>query len=171
MSLYTVFYLFSLIGQILYGGEITTESAQVLDVEIPPLYYLMNFNDFPASMVTLFHIMIVNNWFITCNMLCEIKGSALPRMFFTSFWVLTVLIMLNLVISFILEIYSDTEGEVALTYAKLEAINKFKELFNEVEVMADVNSSDDSENDNNEVRSSAMLDLLEDDSGLEVKTK
>lgn len=104
-------------------------------------------------------------------MLCEIKGSALPRMFFTSFWVLTVLIMLNLVISFILEIYSDTEGEVAQTYAKLEAINKFKELFNEVEVMAGVNSSDDSENDNNEGKSSAMLDLLEDDSGLELKTK
>lgn len=37
--------------------------------------------------------------------------------------------------------------------------------------MAGVNSSDDSENDNNEGKSSAMLDLLEDDSGLELKTK
>jgi hypothetical protein len=108
----------------------------------------MNFNDFPASMVTLFHIMIVNNWFITCNMLCEIKGTQLPRMFFMSFWVLTVLIMLNLVISFILEIYSDTEGEVAKTYARIDAINKFKDLFNDVEV-ADGGISDESSSDSN----------------------
>lgn len=69
-------------------------------------------------------------------------------MFFMSFWVLTVLIMLNLVISFILEIYSDTEGEVAKTYNKLDAINKFKNLFNEVEV-ADGSSSDESSTDSN----------------------
>ena len=82
------------------------------------LYYLMNFNDFISSMVTLFHIMIVNNWFVTCDMLCGIVGNNNPRMFFVAFWVLTVLIMLNLVISFILEIYSDTESESEKLYSK-----------------------------------------------------
>lgn len=68
----------------------------------------MNFNDFGASIVTLFHIMIVNNWYVTCDMFCIVKENNFPRMFFVAFWVLTVLIMLNLVISFVLEIYSDT---------------------------------------------------------------
>jgi hypothetical protein len=96
-------------------------------VTIPPLYYLMNFNDFTAGMITLFHIMIVNNWFITCDMLCTIKGNSLPRLFFVAFWVLTVLIMLNLVISFILEIYSDTESKVEKTYTRNEWIRKLKD--------------------------------------------
>ena len=118
VSLYTVFFIFSIIGQMLYGGIITTKSAQVNNVLIPQLYYLMNFNDFPASMVTLFHIMIVNNWFITCDMLCMVHGNNFPRMLFSAFWVVTVLIMLNLVISFILEIYSDTEGETEKLFTK-----------------------------------------------------
>ena len=67
----------------------------------------MNFNDFGAAIVTLFHIMIVNNWFVTCDMHCLVVGSNWPRFFFISFWILTVLIMLNLVISFVLEIYQD----------------------------------------------------------------
>ena len=83
----------------------TTRSSQIEDPDIPALYYLMNFNDFGASFVTLFHIMIVNNWFVTCDMFSDIVGNNWPRVYFISFWVFTVLIMLNLVISFVLEIY------------------------------------------------------------------
>ena len=43
------------------------------------MYYLMNFNDFGASMVTLFHIMVVNNWFITCNMFIDIMEKEFKR--------------------------------------------------------------------------------------------
>jgi two pore calcium channel protein len=86
-------------------------------MEIPPLYYLMNFNDFPSCMVTLFHIMIVNNWYITCNMFVLVKGNNWPRCFFVAFWVIVVLIMLNLVISFILEIYSETEEDQKKKYS------------------------------------------------------
>lgn len=65
----------------------------------------MNFNDFGASLVTLFHIMVVNNWYVTCNMYCYVMGNKWPRLYFILFWALTVLIMLNLVIAFIIEIY------------------------------------------------------------------
>ena len=68
--------------------------------------------------MTFFHIMIVNNWFITCNMICMINGNSLPRMMFGAFWVLTVLIVLNLVISFVLEIYSATEAECEKIFSK-----------------------------------------------------
>ena len=78
----------------------------------------MNFNDFGASLVTLFHIMIVNNWYVTCDMICIVKNSGWPRTFFVAFWVLTVLIMLNLVISFVLEIYSDTAEGVDKAHQK-----------------------------------------------------
>ena len=76
----------------------------------------MNFNDFPASLVTLFHIMVVNNWFVTCNMFCIVTGTIWPRLFFVLFWVLTVLIMLNIVIAFVLEIYNSVSDEISREY-------------------------------------------------------
>jgi hypothetical protein len=83
-------------------------------------------------MVTLFHVMIVNNWFVTCDMICIIRGNNYPRMFFVAFWVLTVLIMLNLVISFILEIYSEAETESEKLYSKEEMILKLRKNFEQL---------------------------------------
>ena len=76
------------------------------------MYYLMNFNDFLASMITLFHILVINNWNQTTDMYCYVLKSDWPRVFFGAFWVLTVLIMLNIVISFVLETYSTTSEAV-----------------------------------------------------------
>ena len=105
-SLYTVYYIFAQVGMLLFGGLITTESAQTDDVGLYALYYLINFNDFGASCVTLFAQMVMNNWYNTCNMCCEVVGSNWPRVYFILFWVASVLIMLNLVVSFVLEVYS-----------------------------------------------------------------
>jgi len=77
---------------------------------------MMNFNDFASSLVTLFHIMVVNNWFQTTNMCTAVAGNNWPRVYFASFWVVTVLIMLNLVISFVLEIYGEVEEKYAKSY-------------------------------------------------------
>ena len=67
----------------------------------------MNFNDFGSSCVTLFAQMVVNNWYNTCNLCCDVIGANWPRAYFIAFWIATVLIMLNLVVSFVLEIYSN----------------------------------------------------------------
>ena len=72
----------------------------------------MNFNDFCSSLITLFHIMVVNNWFITTDMYTDVLGNAYPRVFFFSFIMITVWIMLNIVISFVLEIHSTVSEAV-----------------------------------------------------------
>lgn len=76
----------------------------------------MNFNDFPASIVTLFHIMVVNNWYVTANMYYYIIGRAWPIFYFVAFWVLTVLIMLNLVQAFVLDIYDSVCAKLGKQY-------------------------------------------------------
>ena len=45
-------------------------------------------------------------------MYTEISGSNWPRLYFTTFWVICTLIMLNIVISFVLEIYGSIGEEV-----------------------------------------------------------
>jgi len=45
-------------------------------------------------------------------MYCVILGSSWPRVYFTTFWILCTLIMLNIVISFVLEIYGSIGDEI-----------------------------------------------------------
>jgi len=89
----------------------------------------MNFNDFPSSFVTLFHIMIVNNWFNTTDMCCIVMESRWPVLYFVSFWIFTVLIMLNLVISFVLELYGEAEEKYAKVTDRRKFIKTLKKQF------------------------------------------
>jgi len=66
-SLYIVFFVYVQVGQYLYSGDVTIQSPD-MDHSIPDLYYLLNFNDFGAGMITMFHILVVNNWWVTCTM-------------------------------------------------------------------------------------------------------
>ena len=124
VNLYTVFFTYAFLGEYLWGGRVTTASKQSVDSDVPNLYYLMNFNDFGSSMVTLFHIMVVNNWWITCNMYIDIAGNNWPQVFFVSFWILTVLIIFNLVISNVIEIYDSVESEVETKFEKRKYVDE-----------------------------------------------
>lgn len=77
-------------------------------------------------MVTLFHIMVVNNWFITCNMICLIQQSIWPRVYFVLFWIMTVLMMLNIVIAFVLEIYENSADETEAEFKRREYVYKLQ---------------------------------------------
>ena len=72
---------------------------------------MMNFNDFLASLITLFHLMVVNNWFNTTNMLCLITGKNWPRIYTFSFIIITVWIMFSVVVSMVLETQSHVSEE------------------------------------------------------------
>jgi len=126
LTLYTVVLIFTEIGMIFFAGEITTNSAQTRNFQTPPLWYLMNFNDHASSYITLFHVMIVNNWFITVDMYCTVTGNDWPRLFFALFWIFSVCMMLNLVISFVLEVYSSVVEEMSRDFSKRVFINNLK---------------------------------------------
>ncbi len=59
----TVYYLFSVIGMELFGGRISQDIATLLaNKGVTNIYIFNSFNDFGSGIVTLFELMIVNNW-------------------------------------------------------------------------------------------------------------
>lgn len=56
--------------------------------------------------------MVINNWFVTIDMYENVTGQHFPTLFFVLFWVFVVLVLLNVLIALILEIYSAVEPEV-----------------------------------------------------------
>ena len=61
--LFVIYYFFSQIGIYAFGGHNTYGNTIVgNDPSVPQFYNLMNFNDFISAYITLFALMIVNNW-------------------------------------------------------------------------------------------------------------
>ena len=129
VSLYTIYYLYAIGGEIWFGGKVKTNGPQTQDPSIPSFYYLINFNDFGCSLVTLFHIMIVNNWYVTTNMLCDIVDNNWPRLYFGSFWILVVLIMLNKVLSILIEVYGSAQQKAEEGFKKQDLTLKLMKRY------------------------------------------
>ena len=127
ISLYIVFFIYCQIGMIIFGGRINIYSTAI-DDSVPGLYYLLNFNSFGSAMITLYHIMIVNNWFVTVKMYTNVFDSTLPRVFFVSFWCIVVLIVLNVVVSIVLDIYDSVFDEVEEFFKVTKLTKELKEI-------------------------------------------
>lgn len=109
--LITIFYVFAQIGMLIYGGLVTKNSKVIAeDSGIPDNYHLMNFNDFLSSLMTLFALMVVNNWMIIADMFVQLKdGNTYYRFYFALFYYFSVIIGINIVIAFAIDMYSSVE--------------------------------------------------------------
>lgn len=79
----------------------------------PDLYYLMNFNTMTSSFVTLFQFTVINNWFVTIEMIQAVTETQFfPMFYFVVWWICVVLVLFNVLIALIIEIYQSVEPEV-----------------------------------------------------------
>lgn len=103
-----IMYEFAVIGMLLFGGLVQTNSIAILqDSSIPPNYEYVNFNDLISSFVTLFILMIVNNWYVVVQQFVDVKnGNAKYRLYFIIFYYFGVIIGLNIVVAFAIDMYS-----------------------------------------------------------------
>lgn len=122
MSVYILFFLFTQIGMAIFGGEISSKQCPGNN-----LYFLMNFNDFGMSFVTLFQIMIINNWYVTTGMYMSCLGSKWPLLFFLLWYSVVIFLITNLVVAFFMEIYSDqsvAKQELHARYKDVQILHK-----------------------------------------------
>lgn len=68
-------------------------------------YLLFNFNDYPNGMVTLFNLLVMNNWQVWMQSYKDLTGTSWTLVYFISYYLLTVLLLLNLVVAFVLEAF------------------------------------------------------------------
>uniref|UniRef100_A0A7N0UKT4 EF-hand domain-containing protein n=1 Tax=Kalanchoe fedtschenkoi TaxID=63787 RepID=A0A7N0UKT4_KALFE len=88
-------------GGIVHVGNPKLEGTTLADDD----YLLFNFNDYPNGMVTLFNLLVMNNWQDWMQGYEELTGSSWTIVYFVSFYLITVLLLLNLVVAFVLEAF------------------------------------------------------------------
>ncbi|GJM93578.1 hypothetical protein PR202_ga10144 [Eleusine coracana subsp. coracana] len=68
-------------------------------------YLLFNFNDYPSGMVTLFNLLVMGNWQVWMESYLHLTGTSWSLIYFVSFYLISVLLLLNLIVAFVLEAF------------------------------------------------------------------
>ncbi|XP_053244827.1 two pore channel protein 2 [Podarcis raffonei] len=110
--LVVVFYAFAIVGMELFRGAITpTGSISSVNATNATLqcgtfeqlqYWPNNFDDFAASLVTLWDVMVVNNWQVFLDAYSR-YSSPWSKLYFVSWWLISSVIWVNLFIALLLE--------------------------------------------------------------------
>ena len=116
LSVYSVFYFYTLIGMEIFGGKINTQLFRDIDringddSEISPDYMWLNFNDFASGLVTLFSMMLFNNWqFIWEQFDFTIENRTVTNLFFLTFMVMATYVIINILMAFVIDVYTSIE--------------------------------------------------------------
>jgi len=98
--------MFAQFGIYFFGGMNYKGNVKVgNDPSVPQFYNLMNFNDFLSSFITLFALMIVNNWLDIVQVYVDVTGTTYVRWFFFVFYYFAVVVGINIVVAFSIDMY------------------------------------------------------------------
>jgi len=122
MLLVVVYYVYATFAEQALGGLLykTNPDLKGTDYEANK-YWPINFNDLMSGMVTLFCLMIVNNWFVFTGAFVKVAHSKWPVVFVVSFFVITNLVVLNILMALILDCSSALREELCEMERRYEA--------------------------------------------------
>jgi two pore calcium channel protein len=94
------------IGVQIFGGLVNAGNPDVYKTDLADSDYLLfNFNDYPNGMVTLYNLVVMGNWQVWMQSYKELTGTVWTYVYFISFYLITILLLLNLVVAFVLEAF------------------------------------------------------------------
>jgi two pore calcium channel protein len=111
-ALWALFSLYAQLGVVIFGGRIRTDTFPAGQEGASLPYALNNFNDFGSGLVTLFELLIVNNWHVITDVFVAATDDW-ARVYFISWYVLAVVVMSNLIVAHILDGILVDEGPSA----------------------------------------------------------
>eukprot|EP00438_Fugacium_kawagutii_P006452 Skav204516 [mRNA] locus=scaffold3201:106418:123439:+ [translate_table: standard] len=112
LLLLMVFYIFTTIGEQIFGGRMLPADLEGSGYAAAQ-YWPLNFDDFPSGLVTLFCIMVINNWFVVAGGFMQVT-TPYASLFFVLFFVIVNLIVLNILIALIIDTSAMVRDEIVL---------------------------------------------------------
>ena len=101
----TTVHVFTYIGMALWGGTIDVEALSQ-NPAVTPLYYLNNFNSYTEGLITVFNVLVVNDWHALAGIFRYADQCSSPWIvypYFVSVILIAVFIMLNVITAFFVE--------------------------------------------------------------------
>ncbi|CAI0549728.1 unnamed protein product [Linum tenue] len=105
-TIFCILCIYCSLGVQIFGGIVNAGNPNLEATDLAGNDYLLfNFNDYPNGMVTLFNLLVMGNWQVWMQSYTELTGSRWTVAYFISFYLITVLLLLNLVVAFVLEAF------------------------------------------------------------------
>ncbi|KAL8506571.1 hypothetical protein ACS0TY_017457 [Phlomoides rotata] len=105
-TIFCVLCIYCSIGVQIFGGMVNAGNPNLSETDLDDNDYLLfNFNDYPNGMITLFNLLVMGNWQAWMQSYEVLAGTAWTHVYFVSFYLITVLLLLNLVVAFVLEAF------------------------------------------------------------------
>ncbi|XP_011086365.1 two pore calcium channel protein 1A [Sesamum indicum] len=105
-TIFCVMCIYCSLGVQIFGGIVNAGNPNLTGTDLSDDDYLLfNFNDYPNGMVTLFNLLVMGNWQVWMQSYKELTGTSWSYAYFISFYLITVLLLLNLVVAFVLEAF------------------------------------------------------------------
>ncbi|KAK3184137.1 hypothetical protein Dsin_031423 [Dipteronia sinensis] len=105
-TIFCVMCIYCSLGVQIFGGIVNAGNSKLEQTGLADSDYLLfNFNDYPNGMVTLFNLLVMGNWQVWMQSYKELTGTWWTIIYFVSFYLITVLLLLNLVVAFVLEAF------------------------------------------------------------------
>lgn len=104
--IFCILCIYCSIGVQVFGGVVNPGNPRLDGTDLSENDYLLfNFNDYPSGMVTLFNLLVMGNWQAWMESYKVLSGTSWTYVYFISFYLITILLLLNLVIAFVLEAF------------------------------------------------------------------
>lgn len=105
-TIFCVLCFYCSLGVQIFGGIVNVGNPDLVETYLADSDYLLfNFNDYPSGMVTLYNLLVMGNWQVWMQSYKELTKTAWTYVYFVSFYLITVLLLLNLVVAFVLEAF------------------------------------------------------------------
>lgn len=105
-TVFCVMCIYCTMGIQIFGGIVNAGNPDLPSTDLADSDYLLfNFNDYSNGMVTLFNLLVMGNWQIWMQDYATLTGTAWSYAYFISFYLITVLLLLNLIVAFVLEAF------------------------------------------------------------------
>ncbi|VFR02665.1 unnamed protein product [Cuscuta campestris] len=105
-TIFCVLCFYCSLGLQIFGGLVNAGNPNLDGTDLADNDYLLfNFNDYPNGMVTLFNLLVMGNWQVWMQSYKELTGTSWSYVYFISFYAITVLWLLNLIVAFVLEAF------------------------------------------------------------------
>jgi hypothetical protein len=103
--MFVLYYAFAMVGMDVWGGAIARDNAALAGTAFANAnYFGNNFNSLPESLVLLFVLTVQNDWLVLASGFVAVS-SPVAYVFFIVFNMASTILILNIVVAFILEVF------------------------------------------------------------------
>lgn len=122
--LFCIYYDYALLGMELFYGVLARPNPIL---EYMPYgqfnFWANNFDSMSSTFVLLFELMVVNNWIIPMEAVVSVT-TPWSRLYFMSFFIITTVIVLNLIVAFIIEAFVVSRDQLSAAAVLQDRLNE-----------------------------------------------